>query len=132
RNMRIDVSDAAGQLEIDWFSPTTGEWQRGAPLAGGDVRMLGAPPFDGDVAAIVAALGADGCTADADCDDKDACNGLERCDGGECVLGTTLRCKDRNPCTTSRCDSEIGCVTEAVRYGFSCDDGVACTNGDVC
>lgn len=36
------------------------------------------------------------CGTDADCDDADVCNGLERCESGTCVLGTPLGCMPGN------------------------------------
>src|SRR5262249_54561584 len=38
------------------------------------------------------------CTTDADCQDIDVCNGIERCVSGDCVSGTPLFCDDGNAC----------------------------------
>jgi hypothetical protein len=35
RTVHLDLSNVAGLLEVIWFSPTTGEWKRGATLTGG-------------------------------------------------------------------------------------------------
>jgi hypothetical protein len=45
------------------------------------------------------------------CDDGNACNGLETCDGSSgCVPGTPLVCNDGNTCTDDSCDPALGCV----------------------
>ena len=71
------------------------------------------------------------CTGDADCDDGDACTGAEACVGGECAAGQTLACSDDgNPCSDEVCDPALGCTFPS--NGTPCDDGNACTVGDVC
>jgi cysteine-rich repeat protein len=57
------------------------------------------------------------CFAPAACDDTDACNGAERCEGGACAPGTAPDCDDRDPCTVDRCEPASGCRHEAPR-GF--------------
>ncbi len=53
------------------------------------------------------------------------------CDGGECVGRAAEVCEDDgNPCTFELCDPVSGCYSEP-REG-TCDDGNACTTGDVC
>src|SRR5262249_48689146 len=52
------------------------------------------------------------CTTDHDCDDNNACNGVETCDAGHCVPGTPLSCDDNNPCTID-CNRVTGCVQVA-------------------
>jgi hypothetical protein len=44
---------------------------------------------------------------DADCDDHDACTGVERCSAGACQEGTELDCQDTEDCTTDGCGVEI-------------------------
>ena len=45
------------------------------------------------------------------CDDGNACNGIETCDGATgCVPGTPPVCDDGNTCTDDSCDPAIGCV----------------------
>lgn len=46
------------------------------------------------------------------CDDGNACNGAETCDGttGTCVPGVALVCDDSMACTTDSCDPVAGCV----------------------
>jgi hypothetical protein len=71
------------------------------------------------------------CNLDADCDDGDACNGLETCGGsGSCEPGTPPVCSDGNLCTDDSCDSVSGCVY--TNNTAACDDGDACTTTDAC
>lgn len=63
-----------------------------------------------------------GCTADAQCDDADACNGMETCVGNACQPGTPLDCNDGNACTTDSCSAGV-CSHDALY----CDDADACT-----
>ncbi len=65
-----------------------------------------------------------GCTTNADCDDADACNGLETCVAGSCQAGTPLNCGDANACTADSCDAATGCVNNPI----NCDDSNLCTN----
>ena len=67
-----------------------------------------------------------------DCDDANACNGLESCDpaNGTCVSGTPPNCNDNNPCTDDSCSPALGCQHAA--NTASCSDGNLCTTGDVC
>ena len=71
------------------------------------------------------------CANNADCNDGNACNGVETCDAGHCVLGTPLNCDDGNACTID-CDPATGCVQIAKADGTGCDDGDECTKGDQC
>jgi hypothetical protein len=71
------------------------------------------------------------CSGDADCDDHNACNGVETCDAGHCVLGTPPNCDDNNPCTID-CEAAVGCVSVKEPDGTSCDDGNQCTRNDTC
>lgn len=64
------------------------------------------------------------CTVDADCDDGDACNGAESCQGAACVGGTTLSCDDGVFCNGAEiCVAGAGCFPGP----DPADDGVACT-----
>lgn len=71
------------------------------------------------------------CTTNAECDDANACNGVETCSQGHCTLGIPPDCNDNNPCTTD-CNPATGCVQAAVADGTRCDDGDACTKNDAC
>ncbi len=77
---------------------------------------------------------AKGCTtADADgtaCNDGDACTSSDVCSGGKCA-GSTVNCDDSKPCTLDSCDKTSGCVHKSDE-GAPCQDGNACTVGDVC
>jgi hypothetical protein len=71
------------------------------------------------------------CTVDANCDDHNACNGVEHCVGNICVVGIPPDCGDDNPCTRD-CDAGLGCVNTPVPNGTSCSDANPCTGGDSC
>ena len=59
--------------------------------------------------------------ADAACDDQDACNGLETCDGAGCAAGTPPDCAGRG------CLPESGCCPEGtVLQGGACVPSVSC------
>jgi len=74
------------------------------------------------------------CTQDADCDDGDACTGLESCSSsGVCQTGTPLKCDDNNACTSNECDKENGCfypLIDADGDGHAPDSLGSC--GDDC
>jgi len=96
------------------------------------------------------------CTTDAECDDGEACNGLEVCEEGACAPGTPMICDDglfcngEELCSDSEClpgtpvvcDDGIDCtvdscdeVTQAcsvVPDDLTCDDGDPCTGAEVC
>jgi len=73
---------------------------------------------------------AQSCITDGDCDDSNACNGIETCSGGTCQAGSPLTCNDGNACTTDTCSPVTGCVF--TDNNAACSDGSACTTGDVC
>jgi len=98
------------------------------------------------------------CLVDANCDDNNACNGVEVCGAGfQCVAGepvvcpddgnacngvevcnvltgaceaTALNCNDGNPCTDDSCSMGTGCVH--TNNTNSCNDGSLCTELDQC
>lgn len=68
------------------------------------------------------------CQKDADCDDKDPCTGVERCDKSDpkkpvCKAGVAISCSSSNPGCTGACDSSSGkCVyADNDNDGFGCD-----------
>ena len=94
------------------------------------------------------------CRTDLDCDDGNACSGLELCVDGACELGVPVVCPDDDVCDGTftcdpdtgecsvevgpldceggdacsgirSCDPVVGCVTSP---GLRCDDGVECTD----
>src|SRR5437867_2978074 len=78
------------------------------------------------------------CTADADCDDGDACNGLETCDVANqtCQAGTPVVCEDNDVCTTNTCDHATGAcsfppIAGCCNVDPDCNDNDACTT-DTC
>ena len=68
-----------------------------------------------------------GCTADAECDDGDPCNGFESCDAGSCSPGTPNSCGDGDACTNDACLVLDASSWECSNQSISCDDGNACT-----
>lgn len=52
------------------------------------------------------------------------------CENGACLPATAVDCDDNNPCTTDRCDQELGCVNTPNMN--PCDDGNICTIDDRC
>lgn len=71
------------------------------------------------------------CTVDGDCDNHNACDGLELCVGGQCASGTPPDCDDDNACTSDGCNPVTGC-THTSDEGEPCDDQNDCTNNDAC
>jgi hypothetical protein len=66
----------------------------------------------------------------APCDDGNLCTTKDQCNLGQCAGGPALTCIDNNPCTDDGCGPESGCsFTPNIDQ---CDDGNACTEGDVC
>lgn len=68
------------------------------------------------------------CVVAADCNDGNACDGIERCEFGRCVEGVPPVCDDGVACTTDAC-AGAGCTYTPV--SSRCNDGVACTT-DTC
>ena len=64
------------------------------------------------------------------CNDGNACT-TDVCQGGACAVAGNVDCNDKNPCTTDTCDPVKGCQWLGTATG-PCDDGNACTSGDVC
>ncbi|MBW2255457.1 MAG: trypsin-like peptidase domain-containing protein [Deltaproteobacteria bacterium] len=89
---------------------------------------------DGDISSYDTALipfigepGGGTCTVPADCDDGDACNGLESCVAGTCQAGTAVNCDDGVSCTDDSCDAVDGSCTN-LPNNQKCDDGDECTD----
>lgn len=81
------------------------------------------------------------CVFDQDCADGDFCNGIERCEGGECLDGAPIPCEDGDPCTLDVCIADVGCShaellcppdCAGLTDGARCADGTVCTVGDSC
>ena len=66
----------------------------------------------------------------APCDDGDACTSGDTCVDGACLPTIVMICMDQNPCTDDSCDPDEGCVFTP--NTAPCDDGDACTEGDIC
>jgi len=74
------------------------------------------------------------CGSDPDCDDGSSCNGAETCSSGFCVHSEPVDCADLDDvCTVGSCDAETGaCVSVPRIDGARCDDGLWCTEDDIC
>ncbi len=89
------------------------------------------------------------CSSDFECDDRQACNGVERCDpgSGTCFSGTPMFCGDGVSCTDDFCVEGFGCTHSAnsaecplgqicdVMAGCQtrpCDSTGGCDDGDPC
>src|SRR5207249_12315617 len=65
------------------------------------------------------------CTSDAQCDNGNACDGMETCVNHTCVGGTPLQCNDGKPCNgVETCDPVNGCQPGTPP---NCDAGAPCT-----
>lgn len=64
------------------------------------------------------------------CEDSNACT-QELCNGSAGCGHSILGCGDDDPCTEDACDKATGC-THLPGAATPCDDGNACTKGDVC
>ena len=65
------------------------------------------------------------------CNDNSLCTRVDVCLSGKCVGTKPLDCDDGNICTRDFCDSEKGCMHDAL-VGTTCDDHDDCTTGDTC
>ncbi|MDP3275542.1 MAG: putative metal-binding motif-containing protein [Deltaproteobacteria bacterium] len=71
-----------------------------------------------------------GCRNDGECDDRNVCNGVERCNMGTCLAGTAMVCDDRNACNgVESCDPTRGCRPGTA---LMCDDGQFCNGVETC
>jgi hypothetical protein len=69
------------------------------------------------------------------CDDGTLCTMGERCQGGLCGGGTTVKCTDSDVCTADSCDSKKGCINFPIEGCCTatrpCEDNQACV-GQTC
>ncbi|HEX2875109.1 MAG TPA: hypothetical protein VHP33_27850 [Polyangiaceae bacterium] len=76
------------------------------------------------------------CKTSADCDDGNACNGVETCDlvGLTCVKGTPVDCSGSDDaCHVGSCNPSTGaCTAVAKDDDTPCDDGTLCTPSSSC
>lgn len=77
-----------------------------------------------------------GCAKDADCNDGNACNGVEKCNLQtlSCVAGTAVNCSNLDDaCNVGTCNGQTGACSAVPRKdGTACNDGNACTKIDGC
>jgi hypothetical protein len=73
----------------------------------------------------------EGCSASAQCDDGQFCNGAEQCVSGVCTAGTPIVCNDNVACTADACDETAhACVSQP--NNSACDDGNVCNGSETC
>ena len=127
--------DDGNPCTADTCDPQTGchnELLNGTTCDDGDVCT------DGDqcvAGACVTGAVAHSCD-DANACTADSCHPIAGClhktlENNICCKGGQNHCEDGNPCTTDVCDPETGGCTY-VNNAAPCDDGDACTSGDVC
>lgn len=71
------------------------------------------------------------CQNPAQCDDQDACNGVETCSQGICQPGIPVQCEDFISCTVDACNPATGACSHTPIDAF-CDDGLACNGSESC
>ena len=64
------------------------------------------------------------------CSDGNPCTISDACKGGQCVGSGPLNCDDAKLCSDDSCDPKQGCVY--ANNSKACDDGLGCTQNDVC
>jgi len=71
------------------------------------------------------------CSNDAQCDDKNACNGSETCVDFVCTPGAPLSCGDGVGCTVDACDPATGACSHVASDAL-CDNGLVCDGLETC
>lgn len=89
---------------------------------------------DEDAGGCVSDTSACECEEDAECDDHNACDGVETCKDGHCAEGTAVVCTTPDEqCLARNCQPATGtCKLEAKPATAFCDDDDACTVDDHC
>lgn len=109
----------------------------GTELCLGGACLAGVDLFCDDANACTA----DGCDPALGCvneaqPDGTACSTADLCEGtcasGLCSGGVPIDCDDQNPCTQDACGSTTNVCSNTPREGAPCDDGDACTVGELC
>lgn len=138
-----DDCDGAIDEDFGWAEPDTttiigvGKACGQGPCAGGKVACLNlikATCTTADKATKESCDGSDndcnGLVDDQACDDDNQCT-TDTCDGKSCTNKPGATCDDKNACTADSCNATTGLCVYKFTPG-SCDDGDACTVGDVC
>jgi hypothetical protein len=80
-----------------------------------------------------AATGCQHVAKEGNCDDGDPCTTGDACALGACIPGSPVVCAPGSACVVVACDATSGqCKSTLLADGSGCDDGVACTEKDVC
>lgn len=64
------------------------------------------------------------------CDDSSLCTISERCQGGLCSGGMTVKCDDSDACTADSCDSKKGCINFVIQG--CCSETRPCKSVEAC
>lgn len=97
------------------------------------VRVSGWNGENGNFTFTITGPECSGCTSNGDCDDGDACNGVETCNigTGACESGIPVNCDDGDACTADSCDSGTGaCSNDPIVP--CCGNGTCETGEDQC
>ncbi len=128
-----DGCSSTCHVEEGWHC--AGETSVCAPICGDSLIKGTEDCDDGDKNGTMQSCCATSCAFEehgTSCDDDNACNVDEICDGvsNQCGGGQPANCDDNNPCTTDTCNPSTGCAH--TNNTASCDDGNACTQTDTC
>lgn len=96
----------------------------GAPRSCDDANQCTSDRCDASARACVNSPVSACCSSDPDCNDRDLCNGTERCVGNRCVAGTPAGIEDHDLCTADSCNSGDGRVSHVP---IPVDDRDPCT-----
>ncbi len=127
----------AGPVAVQWIAGSTAATVN--PANGPSTSLSAASPGTLTVLAVYAAgitdstgmIAISGCAIDADCDDLDACTGVERCTAGACSAGTPVACTTPGACEMLPANCAAGLCVYAPRDLDG--DGIAplsCGGGD--
>ncbi|MFO0744648.1 MAG: hypothetical protein U1F43_03105 [Myxococcota bacterium] len=131
RLLQAAVAIVAAQAGACFPGPLGGD-------ASGDTSPSDATAVDDtsavDSATLDVGLGRE-CESSADCDDHDACTGIETCGAdGRCRSGSAVECAlSSDACRDNVCQPATGdCQLVAAHETDACDDGKLCTHDDAC
>lgn len=120
-----DIADTTETLDATANATATGNAEPESETSGTELPLTEAAEIS-DVDPV--------CRVDEDCDNRRACDGIERCDSGACVQGEPISCDPpANACQTSTCDELTGaCVVGDATPETECDDADGCTTASHC
>ena len=143
-----DCDDGNSCNGVETCSAATGSCQSGQPVVCGDNAICDTPSGQCACAPAFHDVGDGcvpiGCTSDVDCDDGNACNGLELCDqdSATCVPGEPVACAGDTTCDPAdgaclcddgqQADDTGACPASGCTNDAACDDGLACNGAETC